>query len=184
MIILIGGGSGAGKTTLAQSIDSATIVHMDDFHHPRETWPDIPYFADHPDAIAIGEIVDTINHLVAGHEATIYPYSPLDGKRHEPRLIIPNQNLVVEGLFALHYPELLTLDALRLYVDCPAGVREERRIVRDYAKGRNKEQSLAWSVGVDAMHGCFVENTREYAHFVISGQESYYNINQLIRSLR
>jgi uridine kinase len=48
--------------------------------------------------------------------------------------------VIVEGLFALYYPELLPLYQLRIYVDTPDDLCFERRLKRDMdERGRTAE---------------------------------------------
>jgi uridine kinase len=48
----------------------------------------------------------------------------------------------VEGLFALHYPELLPLYHFRLYIDTPDGMCFERRMKRDTIERERTRESV------------------------------------------
>lgn len=183
MIILVAGGSGSGKTTLANQIPNATVVGMDDFYHPRDTWPkDVPYFCDHPKAINMEALYGSLTDLLLGKPTRTLGFSPVDGMHHEGKILVPNQHIVVEGLWALAFEPLRQAADLRVFVDCPTEVRINRRIERDVAKGRGFKESMEWSTGVEYMHNVHVEPTSDYADLVVNGQNgAYKHLVELLR---
>jgi len=64
-------------------------------------------------------------------ERPIYDFSTHTRVVGKTETVAAGRFLVVEGLFALHYPELLPLYNLRVYVDTPDSLCFERRLKRD-----------------------------------------------------
>lgn len=82
----------------------------------------------------------------------------------------PAPFIVVEGLFALWWPELRALLDHKVYVDAPPDLRLTRRIRRDVMeRGRTVESVLdQYLATVLPMHERYVEPTRAYADLVVT----------------
>ncbi len=76
-----------------------------------------PLLAAHVAALARGEAI----------ERPVYDFSTHNARAGQTERVTAGAFLVVEGLFALYYPELLPLYNLRVYVDTPDAVCFERR---------------------------------------------------------
>ncbi|MGB0052409.1 MAG: uridine kinase, partial [Terracidiphilus sp.] len=61
---------------------------------------------------------------------------------HRTETVRAGQFLIVEGIFALYYPELLPHYQLRVYVDTPEGLCFERRLKRDIVERKRTEKSV------------------------------------------
>ncbi len=148
VVLGIAGASGSGKTTLAAEL----ARELDGIHFPLDNYyrdlshlpmaervrqnfddPSLiesPLLAAHVAALARGEAI----------ERPLYDFSKhirIPGRTETVRV---GTVLLVEGLFALHYPELLPLYGLRVYVDAPDEVCFERRLRRDIEeRGRTAE---------------------------------------------
>jgi uridine kinase len=85
-------------------------------------------------------------------------------------LVVPAPVLVVEGLFALYWPEVRELLDLRIFVDAPSDVRLARRIDRDVReRGRTRASVMnQFRATVQPAHELYVEPTRQYADLVLS----------------
>jgi uridine kinase len=79
--------------------------------------------------------------------------------------------LVVEGLFALHYPELLPLYKLRVYIDTPDELCFERRMKRDIEqRGRTPESvRLQYEATVRPASERFVRPSAANADLTVDG---------------
>ncbi|MCX8193993.1 MAG: hypothetical protein N3G19_01370 [Candidatus Pacearchaeota archaeon] len=79
------------------------------------------------------------------------------------------KKMIVEGIFALHDPEINSLAKLKLFVDTDSDIRFIRRLQRDLAKrGENLEKVIKrWLEMVKSMHDKFVEPTKKLAHIII-----------------
>jgi uridine kinase len=148
VVLGIAGCSGSGKTTLAAELAhtlGGIHFHLDNYyldlgHLPfseriKKNFDDpamieSPLLAAHVAALARGETI----------ERPIYDFSTHTRVVGRTESVSAGRFLVVEGLFALHYPELLPLYGLRVYVDTPDSLCFERRMKRDIEeRGRTPE---------------------------------------------
>jgi uridine kinase len=147
-VLAIAGCSGSGKSTLANEL-ARTLgglrFHLDDYYLDLGNLPltermkqnfddpsliEVPLLARHVAALARGESVDR-----PVYDFTTYTRVPGESQR-----VTTGPFLIVEGLFALHYSELLPYYNLRVYVDAPDSVCFERRMKRDVEeRGRTPE---------------------------------------------
>ena len=89
-----------------------------------------PLLAAHVAALARGETI----------ERPLYDFSTHTRVLGQTEQVTAGAFLVVEGLFALYYPELLPLYSLRVYIDTPDELCYERRLKRDIEqRGRTPE---------------------------------------------
>jgi uridine kinase len=138
-VLAITGCSGSGKSTLANEL-ARTLgglrFHLDDYYLDLGDLPlaermkqnfddpaliEVSLLAQHVAALARGESVDR-----PVYDFTTYTRVPGESQR-----VTAGPFLIVEGLFALHYSELLPYYNLRVYVDAPDSVCFERRMKRD-----------------------------------------------------
>lgn len=151
VVIGIGGCSGSGKTTLAMALARALggthfpidhyyrdLSHLSPAERPRQNFDDpetieIPLLAAHVAALARGQRI----------ERHVYDFSTHSRVPGRTESIIAGPYLFVEGIFALHYAELLPLYHLRVYVDAPDELCYARRLKRDMEeRGRTAESVL------------------------------------------
>jgi uridine kinase len=91
---------------------------------------EVPLLARHIAALARGENIDR----------PIYDFGTYTRVRGRSQQVTAGPFLIVEGLFALYYKELLPYYNLRVYVDTPDGLCFERRLKRDIEeRGRTPE---------------------------------------------
>jgi uridine kinase len=86
-------------------------------------------------------------------------------------IIHPAPFLLVEGLFALYYPDLLPLYNMRIYVETPDDVCFERRLRRDIEeRGRTPESVRAqYETTVRPSSIAFVRPSAAHADLIIDG---------------
>ena len=179
LLLGIGGGTGSGKTTVANNIvkrlalDSVTMITMDSYYRDLADLPrarrDEANF-DHPDSVEQEEFVAHLQSLKAGHaiEQPVYDFTRHvrtgDTVRVEPRDVI-----IAEGILLFHVPEIRELLDIRIFVDTPADIRLLRRITRDIRdRGRTLESVTEQYVRtVRPMHEEFVEPSKRYADVII-----------------
>ncbi len=148
VLLGIAGCSGSGKTTLAAELAhtlGGIHFHLDNYYRDLAHLPfservkqnfDDPamiesaLLAEHVAALARGEVI----------ERPIYDFSTHTRVTGQTERVAAAQFLVVEGLFALYFTELLPLYNLRVYVDTPDQLCFERRMKRDIQeRGRAPE---------------------------------------------
>jgi Uridine kinase len=139
VVLGIAGCSGSGKTTLAAELAhtlGGIHFHLDNYYRDLGHLPfseritknfddpamiESPLLAAHVAALARGETIDR----------PIYDFSTHTRVVGQTEQVKAGRFLVVEGLFALYYPELLPHYSLRVYVDTPDELCFERRMKRD-----------------------------------------------------
>jgi len=148
VVIGIAGCSGSGKTTLASEL-ARTLrgihFHLDNYYLDLGHMPysqRIEQNFDDPQLIESTLLALHVAALARGDaiERPIYDFSTHTRVVGRTERIEAGPFLVVEGLFALHYPELLPLYQLRVYIDTPDELCFERRLKRDtIERGRSPE---------------------------------------------
>ena len=138
-VIGIAGASGSGKTTLASEL----ARELDGIHFPLDNY----YFdlSHLPPADRAKENFDDPalieSSLLAAHVAALARGETIERPLYDfsHHIRIPDRTetmhagafVLVEGLFALYYPELLSLYQLRVFLDTPDDVCFDRRMRRD-----------------------------------------------------
>jgi uridine kinase len=179
LIIGIGGGSGSGKTTIAESIvgsigeDRVNLIQHDAYyrdltHLPLEERAKVNY--DHPDSLETDLLVGHLKDLLEGRaiERPVYDFT-VHNRAAETVAVEPKPVVVVEGIVVLYEPNLRDLMDLKVYVDTDADLRIVRRLERDInERGRTFESVQAqYLETVRPMHLQFVEPSKRYADIVI-----------------
>jgi len=174
----IAGGTGAGKTTVADEIanavgESITRVPLDNYyedlsHLDIAEREEVNY--DHPSAFEWELLVDHLDRLLAGEPIEMPEYDFTVHNRKDRRVRVePTEVIVVEGIFALYDDDLLDRLDLKVYVQTDADVRILRRIRRDVVeRGRDLEGVMEQYLStVKPMHEQFVEPTKTEADVII-----------------
>ncbi len=179
MIIGISGGTGSGKTTVAESIlksvnaDDVVFIQQDSYYRNLNDLPlDLGETAnfDHPDALDNDMLVHHIKRLKAGRAVELPLY---DFKSHmrlsETVRIEPKPIVIIEGILIFTDPRLLEQMDIKVFVDTPDDIRFIRRLRRDIAeRGRTVESVIEqYLLTVRPMHMQFVEPSKRYADVII-----------------
>lgn len=179
VIIGIAGGSGSGKTTVANRVRAACpgmtilIIHHDSYYKdnsdlPLEERAKINY--DHPKAFETDLLVEHLWALKRGEAVDIpcYDYST-HSRTTETSHVEPADIIFVEGILVLESKNLKNLMDIRLYVDVDADERVLRRMLRDTReRGRTMESVIEQYLNVvRPMHLQFVWPSKRYAHIII-----------------
>jgi uridine kinase len=177
MLIGIAGGSGAGKTTIAQQVtedvEDVRVLPLDNYYRDRSTLPPeerarINY--DHPDAFDWELVRDHLDALESGDPVEMPQYDFDSHCRTDETVhVAPGSVVVIEGILALYDDEVRERLDLRLYVETDADVRVLRRIQRDVEeRGRDLSGVIDQYLStVKPMHEQFVRPTKRDAHLVI-----------------
>ena len=179
-LVGIGGGTGAGKSTLAQALAEArpgqvTVIEYDwyyrDLGHLGPEARACQNF-DHPEALETERLIADLDALLGGAVvgAPVYDFHA-HTRRPETQPLVPRPVIVLVGIHALHDPRLRARMALKVFLKCPPALRLSRRIQRDTEeRGRSLESILAqYHEQVEPMHAQFVEQTSDHADLVIRG---------------
>jgi uridine kinase len=146
----IAGCSGSGKTTLAEEL-ARTLggmrFHLDDYYLDLGHLPlakRVQENFDDPAMIEVPLLASHLRELANGNaiERPVYDFSTYTRIPHRTETVRAGSFLIVEGIFALLYPELLPLYHLRVFVDTPEDLCFERRLKRDIEERGRTEQSV------------------------------------------
>lgn len=179
VVIGVAGGTGSGKTTVAEVILERVGAHWITFLPQDAYYKDLsdlppaqraPMNFDHPDALEMDLMVEQLQDLRDWEpiEMPVYDFTT-HTRRSETQRVEPNPVVLVEGILVLADPRLRELMDVKLYVDTDADVRFIRRLSRDIAeRGRTMESVInQYMTTVRPMHLEFVEPTKRYADVII-----------------
>jgi uridine kinase len=179
MIIGISGGTGSGKTTVAQKIiapvgaDNVVYLQQDSYYRNLGDMPlDLRHRVnyDHPDAFDTDLLINHMEALRAGEsiEQPIYDY-PTHSRRSETIHVDPRPVIIVEGILVFVNSQMRALMDLKIFVDTGADIRFIRRLDRDvHERGRTVESVIVqYTTTVRPMHLQFVEPSKRYADIII-----------------
>jgi uridine kinase len=144
---------------------------------------------DDPALIESSLLAADVGALARGEtiERPLYDFSTYTRVVGQTETIRPKDFLIVEGLFALYYPELLPIYQLRVYVDTPDEICFERRLKRDVEqRGRTEEVvRLQYEATVRPSSIQFVRPSAKNADLVIDGVEALdWKVEQVMAALR
>jgi len=179
MIIGICGGTGSGKTTVANRIleavskEDVIFLQQDSYYRNLDQMP-LDYRRqvnfDHPDAIDNDLLVEHLRALKRGEAVELPLY---DFKTHtrkaETLHMDPRPIIIIEGILVFAEQRLLDEMDIKVYVDTPDDIRFIRRLRRDVAeRGRTAESVIEqYLATVRPMHMQFVEPSKRYADVII-----------------
>lgn len=194
-LLAIVGGSGSGKTWLAERILTefqglAGRLSLDDFYR------DLSHLTlrerehvnfDHPDSIDWELFLASLTRILQGVAVDLPDY---DFSTHTPRplqkLWSPCPLVVLDGLWLLHRPELRALYRLRVFVDCPEGLRLERRLDRDQRERGRSAGSVRrqFQQHVAPMHNRYVAPQAALADVIMDSPASDSGVEKIFQRCR
>ncbi|MCL4528265.1 MAG: uridine kinase [Chloroflexi bacterium] len=179
LVIGIAGGSGSGKTTVAQTIlnrvgaDRIAFLQHDSYYKDLSGLPPTQHAAvnfDHPDSLETELLIKHIIALREGRpvEVPIYDFST-DSRTGKTFTISPHRVILVEGILIFIEAALRDLFDVKIFVDTDADLRFIRRLERDISeRGRTTESVIKqYLATVRPMHLEFVEPSKRYADVII-----------------
>jgi len=179
LVIGIAGGTGSGKTTVANVIlervgknHIAYLPHDAYYRELNELPPDQKAAVnfDHPDSLETELMIEHINKLKDGQfiELPIYDFST-HSRTGKTIRVDPQRVIIVEGILIFAIPELRKLFDVKIFVDTNADVRFIRRLQRDITeRGRTTEMVIhQYLTTVRPMHLEFAEPSKRYANIII-----------------
>jgi len=179
LVIGIAGGSGSGKTTVAQEIlnrvGAARIAYLphDAYYKDLSGLPPAQRAQvnfDHPNSLETELLIAHVQQLVAGQPVELLVYDFSNHRRTAQTLpIAPRGVIVVEGILIYTEAALRNLFDIKLFVDTDADLRFIRRLQRDITeRGRTPESVIQQYLHtVRPMHLEFVEPSKRYADIII-----------------
>lgn len=179
LVIGICGGTGSGKTTIANRIikvlpeGSVLILQQDHYYK------DLPHLSreerrqqnfDHPNSIDTPLLIEHVRQLRAGHaiERPVYDFTQ-DRRSGETVRLEPRPALIVDGILIFENAALRELMDIKIFVDTDADLRFIRRLTRDIdERGRTVASVIQqYMATVRPMHNEFVEPSKRHADVII-----------------
>jgi uridine kinase len=179
VIIGLAGGTGSGKTTVANAIvnkvgpDRIAVIPHDAYYRNLNEMPlavrDNRNF-DHPDSLETDLLVQHLQQLKAGQpiDLPVYDFT-IDQRSTKVIRINPQPVVLVEGILIFVEASLRAMFDMKIFVDTDADLRLLRRLQRDVAeRGRTVQSVLQqYLATVRPMHLEFVEPAKRYADVII-----------------
>ena len=179
LVIGIAGGSGSGKTTVAQEIlqrvgpDRIAYIQHDSYYKDLTGLPPAQRAEvnfDHPNSLETNLLISHVEKLKAGKsiEVPVYDFSA-DSRTGKTFTVWPHRVIIVEGILIFVEPALRALFDVKIFVDTDPDVRLIRRLQRDITeRGRTVESVIKrYQATVRPMHLEFVEPSKRYADVII-----------------
>ena len=179
LTIGIAGGSGSGKTTVAQAIlervgaDKIAFLQHDSYYRDLGGLPPAQRAElnfDHPNSLETALLIEHILGLRSGQpvEVPIYDFS-IHSRTSKTFTVAPRRVIMVEGILIFVDAVLRDLFNLKIFVDTDADIRFIRRLQRDISeRGRSTESVIKqYQATVRPMHLDFVEPSKRYADVII-----------------
>lgn len=179
LVIGIAGGSGSGKTTVAQVIlqrvgpERIAFLQHDSYYKDLSGLPptqraDVNF--DHPDSLETELLIEHIATLRAGKEVQVPIYDFSTDRRTDKTFTVqPCRVILVEGILIFAEPALRKMFDVKIFVDTDADLRFIRRLERDInERGRTTISVIEqYTHTVRPMHLEFVEPSKRYADVII-----------------
>jgi uridine kinase len=179
LVIGIAGGSGSGKTTVANVIlDRVGANHIaylphDAYYKDLRDLSPIQRAAinfDHPHSLDTPLLIEHVKQLIEEKPVDLPVYDFKIHARTEVTIRInPQPVIVVEGILIFAEPELRALFDVKIFVDTDPDIRFIRRLNRDLIeRGRSTESVIQqYLTTVRPMHLEFVDPSKRYADVII-----------------
>lgn len=190
-LILIGGGTAAGKTLISKLIlkklnYNASIIKIDNYYKDIDDIDDIDEHInwDKPNKILWNDLYDDIDKLLNNKKIERKKYNFKNSSYSKDEIIVtePNEFIIVEGLFALIDEKLLKKAYTTIYVTSSIDLRLKRRINRDVVKKR-KEINITdflekWEEEIHPMHLKYITGTKENAKIIINNESNLFHLDK------
>ena len=179
IVIGIAGGSGSGKTTVANVILQRVGNHRIAFLPHDAYYRDMSHlpFAqrietnfDHPYSLETDLMIQHINQLKRWEHVDLPVYDFTIHSRTDKTIRIePQRVILVEGILIFGEPALREMMDVKIFVDTDSDIRFIRRLQRDIAeRGRTTDRVIEQYLRtVRPMHLEFVEPTKRYADVIV-----------------
>lgn len=179
LVIGIAGGSGSGKTTVANEILQRVAAERIAFLQHDAYYKDLSGLPpsqreevnfDHPNSLDTELLISHIQQLkdYKPVELPVYDFST-DRRTDKTITIAPRRVIIVEGILIFAEAALRVLFDVKIFVDTDADLRFIRRLQRDISeRGRTTASVIhQYLKTVRPMHLEFVEPSKRYADVII-----------------
>jgi uridine kinase len=195
VVMAIAGASGSGKTTLAAELArdlDGIYFPIDNYYRDLSHLPfseRVTQNFDDPALIESSLLAEHVAALARGEaiRRPLYDFATHTRVPGRTEALRAGSFVLVEGLFALYYPELLPLYQFRVYVDTPDDICFERRMRRDTVeRGRTPESvRVQYETTVRPSSVSYVRPSMAHADLVIDGTAALdWKVEQVLSEMR
>ena len=183
-VVGITGGSGVGKTTLIKSLydefaGRVTTFSLDNYYRPKHEQAidenGVINF-DLPSALNQEDLRKDVENLVNGDaiKQKVYGFNNPSNEENF-QVIEPNELLLIEGLFVMHYEFLRPLLDYKVYLKVDEHLQLERRLKRDVEERNYSKDDVLyqWHNHVIPSYANYVKPYRGEADLIITNNESF-----------
>jgi len=179
IVVGIAGGTGSGKTTIADQIystvgkDKIVLLHHDSYYKDQSDKPfseRVKTNYDHPDSLETDLLIKHLKLLLAGQKIQVPVYDFSQHNRTQKTIeVAPKPVILVDGILIFGDKQLREMFDIKIFVDTDPDIRFIRRLKRDIAeRGRTVESVVdQYTSTVRPMHLEFVEPSKRYADIII-----------------
>ncbi len=195
-LIGIAGGSGSGKTSVANEIfkniqTNCLLFSMDTYY--KDLSPDqmkniSEYNFDEPKALDLDLLYSHLNDLMNWKSIEMPTYDFTTSSRQpETKKLIPCKFIIFEGILSFYDIRIRNLMNMKIFVDLDDDIRLARRIYRDMTdRGRKMHDIISrYHKFVKPAYDNFIKPTRKYADIIIPrGAENTNAIDLISQNLK
>ena len=186
VIIGIGGVSGCGKTTLANYLknrfkNKVGIINTDSYYNSfnnlTKNERDQLNF-DNPSMLDLKLLLSHLSTIKCSKKINIPQYNFVEHKREKNTIeFIPKSITIVEGIFALCFPELNQLFNLKIFIDIPLDICIVRRMSRDITeRGRTPDSVVKqYLCTVRPMAIKFIYPSKKNANLIVDYEKTEFS---------
>jgi uridine kinase len=184
LVVGITGGSGVGKTTLINKLynefkGKITTLSLDNYYKPKsEQHIDengVTNF-DLPTALDTDQLENDLDILMKNQvvKQKVYTFNNPD-KENDYLNIEPNEILIVEGLFVMHYPFVKSKLNYSVYLSVDREKQLARRLKRDMSERNYTEESIMyqWHNHVIPSYDQFVKPYKSESDLIITNNTDF-----------
>ncbi len=196
LIVGVAGGTGSGKTTLADKLIEAfpgqSILICQDSYYKGISGQSLEEGSktnfDHPDSLDFNLLRE---HLIAlkNNQPISVPQYNFHTHLREPKstVVKPAALIIVEGILIFAVDEVRDLFDIKIYMDTDDDVRLLRRIERDMKERSRDFCSIRdqYLKTVKPMHDSYVEPSKRFADVIIpSGRHNAKGLSMIVSKLK
>lgn len=196
VVVGIAGGTGSGKTTLANKLmetfsGHAILINQDSYYrdlsHMTQAERKKQNF-DHPAAIDFELLKTHLSLLKNGQSIQVPTYDfHTDTRTGDFVTVEPADIIILEGILIFAVAEIRDLCDLKIFVETDDDIRLLRRIERDMRERGRDLKSIhdQYMATVKPMHDAYVEPSKQYADLIMpTHKHNDKGIALLVSSLR
>lgn len=194
MIISITGGSGSGKSRLAQQIqqqlgtERVGLISLDAYYRNQSEVPaELQGNFDHPESLDTDLLCQHLDQLQCGRAIDMPMYDFTTHSRLPgTELFSPKPIMLLDGILTLALEGVNSFTDISVFVDTPADLRLSRRLLRDVQeRGRTPDDVIRqYLETVRPMHDLYVEPHKNQVDYLIDNETEFTpDARELIQTL-